>query len=93
MLETTAINNIASALHLVSPADFDLFAEDKGVEYYKYQDNPIGFCEDILGYKYTDDVKAMMISVRDNITTLAKSGNATGKTHSAASIAIWFYKP
>ena len=33
-----------------------------------------------------------MESVRDFPITIAKSGNATGKTHAAARIAIWFYK-
>ena len=79
-------------MSLCNPDSIDIFSEYKGTDYTKYQNDPIGFCEDILGYQYTDDVKKMMLSVRDNITTLAKSGNATGKTHSAASIAIWFYK-
>lgn len=33
-----------------------------------------------------------MESVRDNPVTIAKSANATGKTHAAARIALWFYK-
>ena len=33
-----------------------------------------------------------MESVRDNPVTIAKSGNAVGKSHSAARIATWFYK-
>lgn len=32
-----------------------------------------------------------MESVRDNVVTIAKSANATGKTHGAARVAIWFY--
>ena len=57
-----------------------------------YQDNPVGFGEVVLNEHYTDDVKILMESVRDNTITIAKSANATGKTHSAARIAIWFYK-
>lgn len=34
----------------------------------------------------------MMESVRDNPVTIAKSANATGKSHGAARIAAWFYK-
>lgn len=34
----------------------------------------------------------MMESVRDHPVTIAKSANATGKTHGAARVAIWFYK-
>ena len=33
-----------------------------------------------------------MKSVRDYPITIARSGNAVGKTHAAARIAIWFYK-
>ena len=40
----------------------------------------------------TEEVKTLMESVRDNPVTIAKSANATGKTHAAARIAVWFYK-
>lgn len=33
-----------------------------------------------------------MESVRDNPITIAKSANATGKTHGAARVAVWWYK-
>ncbi len=56
-----------------------------------YQDDPVGFCKDILGETLTDDVIAMMESVRDNQVTVAVSANATGKSHGAARVAIWFY--
>jgi len=58
----------------------------------EYQNDPIGFGETVLNEIYTDDVKILMDSVRDNTITIAKSANATGKTHSAARIAVWFYK-
>ena len=45
-----------------------------------YQADPVGFCESTFGETYTDDVKAMMESVRDNPVTVAKSANATGKS-------------
>jgi len=57
-----------------------------------YQDDPVGFCEDQFGEQYTDDIKTMMLSVRDNVITVAKSANATGKTHGAARVAAWFIK-
>jgi hypothetical protein len=63
-----------------------------GGDFVKYQDDPVGFGEKALGETYTDDVKAMMESVRDNPVTIAKSANATGKTHGAARVAIWWYK-
>ena len=58
----------------------------------EYQNDPVGFGERVLGETYTDDVKRMMKSVRDNPVTIAKSANATGKTHGAARVAVWFFK-
>jgi len=60
--------------------------------YSHYQGDPIGFGEQELGETYTDDVKLMMESVRDNEITIAVSANATGKTHGASRVAVWFYK-
>lgn len=66
----------------------DLKAEN---QYIKYQNDPVGFCTEILGESLTDDVVAMMESVRDNQVTVAISANATGKSHGAARVAVWFY--
>jgi len=63
-----------------------------GEDYSKYQDNPVGFCEEILKETLTDDVKVLMESVRDNPITVAKSANAVGKTHAAGGLAVWAYK-
>lgn len=52
----------------------------------------MGFGEKVLGESFTDEVRALMESVRDNPITIAKSANATGKTHGAARVATWFYK-
>ena len=60
--------------------------------YEKYQDNPIGFIEEVLNESPTADIKEMMLSVRDNVTTIARSANGTGKTWGAARLATWFYK-
>lgn len=60
-------------------------------DYTIYQQDPVGFGENVLGETYTDDVKRMMESVRDNVITVAKSANATGKSHGAARVAAWFY--
>lgn len=57
----------------------------------QYRDDPVGFCENVLGEAYTADVKSIMESVRDRPITQAKSANAVGKTHAAARIAVWFY--
>lgn len=53
-------------------------------------DSAVEFGEELLGEFYTDDVKDLMHSVRDNVATIGKSANATGKSHAAARIALWF---
>lgn len=63
-----------------------------GKEHSQYQDDPIGFGERALKESFTEQVKELMVSVRDNPVTVAISANATGKTHAAARIAVWFYK-
>jgi hypothetical protein len=57
----------------------------------KYQNDPVGYCEDVFGEQYTDDIKKMMESVRDNVVTVVESCNGPGKTHGAASVAGWFF--
>ena len=66
--------------------------EDSSQDYTQYQDDPVGFAEEILSETITPDVKSLMKSVRDYPITIAKSANATGKTHGAARVAAWFYK-
>lgn len=70
--------------------DMDNPAQAKG--FTKYQQDPYAFCTEQLGESYTDDVKKVMESVRDNTTTIVRSANAVGKSHAAARIALWFYK-
>ena len=68
---------------------------DEGEEtssFIEYQDDPVGFAENVLGETLTEDVKTLMESVRDQQVTIAQSANATGKTHAAARIAVWWFK-
>ena len=60
--------------------------------YDQYQNDPVGFCEKELGETLTPDVIKMMESVRDYPITVAVSSNATGKSHGAARVAVWFYQ-
>ena len=60
-------------------------------DFARYQTDPVAFAHDVLGEYFTDDVIRVMQSVRDYPITVARSGNGTGKTHSAARIAAWFY--
>ena len=73
----------------------DSISQDLGTReetFRQYQDNPVGFSEKVLDETLTDDVKVLMESVRDQQVTVAQSANATGKTHAAARIAVWWYK-
>jgi hypothetical protein len=83
------------AKHLVSlfpTEEVEKYLKGQEVGFSQYQDDPVGFGERVLGETYTEDVKRLMESVRDNPITLAKSANAVGKTHAAARIAVWWYK-
>lgn len=59
--------------------------------YSEYEQDPVGFCTTVLGDKFTEDVIEVVESVAENPVTIARSANGTGKTHSAARIAIWFF--
>jgi len=64
----------------------------KQADLYKpYRDDPVRFGTEVLREKYTDDVIKVMESVRDNPITIARSANATGKSHASARICVWFY--
>lgn len=60
-------------------------------EFSLYQDDPVGFGEEVLGESYTDDIVEVMESVRDYPITIVRSANGTGKTHCAARLAFWFF--
>jgi len=56
-----------------------------------WANDPVGFGEKFIGDTYTEPIKKVMKSVVDNKVTIAKSCNASGKTHMAARVALWFY--
>jgi len=64
---------------------------ETGQGFEQFYDDPVGFNEQVPGEIYTDDVKIMMRSVADYEVTIAISANATGKTHGAARVALWFF--
>lgn len=66
--------------------------ESTKTDYTHYANDPVGFGVKELGEDYTDEIKIMMESVRDNEVTIATSANKVGKTHAAARVALWFYK-
>lgn len=57
----------------------------------KYRYDPVGFGQELLGEYYTDDMVKVAESVRDNVITIARSGNGLGKSFCAARIAIWWF--
>ncbi|MCA1596083.1 MAG: hypothetical protein LC772_06630 [Chloroflexi bacterium] len=61
-------------------------------DFTRYQDDPVGFCRDVLGDNLTPNVTAMLESARDNVITEAQAATAVGKTHGMARLAIWAYK-
>jgi len=71
---------------------FDLLDEGGASSFIEYQEDLVEFGEKILGETYTDEVKILMKSVRDNLVTVAQSANAVGKTHAAARVAVHWFK-
>lgn len=70
----------------------DIVCPEAANSHSKYSNDPVGFCETIFKETYTDSIKEMMESVRDNVVTLCRSANGTGKTHGGARVATWFYE-
>jgi hypothetical protein len=66
-------------------------AEKRFAQMRKYELDPVSFGEEVLGETYTQEVQDVMRSVRDNPITIARSANATGKSHGAARMVIWFF--
>lgn len=66
-------------------------AQKRAADLSKYAYDPVGFGEEVLGEWYTDDIRKVMESVRDNPVTLVRSATGVGKTHAAARVCIWFF--
>ncbi|VBB41933.1 conserved hypothetical protein [uncultured Desulfatiglans sp.] len=64
----------------------------QATDFSRYRDDPVGFAQEVLGETLTYDIECLMLSVKDNPVTVARSANATGKTFAAARIAVWFYR-
>ena len=88
----SSVNSMKAGLYdrLLSSIDLEFTTGEE--EFSIYQDDPVGFSEKVLSETLTGDVKVLMESVRDHPVTVAQSANATGKTHAAARIAVWWYK-
>lgn len=73
------IDAIAQSIVGLFPKEDLMGAVERNI-YARYADDPVGFGQDVLGEEYTEDVKLLMESVRDNVVTIARSANATGKS-------------
>ena len=65
---------------------------DAGQDYAAYQDDPVGFAEDVLGVKLTRAQKELLEAVRDYEIVQVKSATGVGKTFVLGVLAIWVYK-
>jgi hypothetical protein len=68
----------------------EINARGQVLDFSVYQNDPLGFGEKVLGYRYAPDIQKIMTSVLENEITIAQSCNGPGKTHSGASLACWF---
>lgn len=56
-----------------------------------YRDDPLRFGREILGLDYWSRQIEILEAVRDHPRVAVKSGHKIGKSHIAATIALWFY--
>lgn len=63
---------------------------DLGSRYGLWQDDPVGFTEDVLRAGTWSGQRQLMVSVRDNIRTAAPATHAPGKTFTCGCLVLWF---
>lgn len=61
-------------------------------KYDVYQNDPVAFGEQELGFRFAPDIQRMLQSIVDHQVTVVRSATGTGKSHGAAVAACWFYK-
>lgn len=57
---------------------------DHGTPYILWQDDPVGFCEDVLGDYLTPQQQALLRSTMDNRRTVVPASHAVGKSRTAS---------
>ena len=70
----------------------DGLVDNKTTQYDRYRNDATGFLRDVLHAKLTPDIKRLAQSVVKYPVTIARSANATGKSFTAARLAVWFHK-
>ncbi|MHB8171226.1 MAG: hypothetical protein ACYDG6_06755 [Thermincolia bacterium] len=64
--------------------------EENKTPFTQYQDNPCGFCKDVLGVELWDKQVEIVESVRDHPTTAVRSCHGIGKSFTAGQVILWF---
>lgn len=91
-LPNVSKKSITGLLKDARSAAATLYSQASTRLYTEYADDPVGFIRTELGDTLTPDLEQIALSMRDYPETVARSGNATGKTFIAARLALWFYK-
>lgn len=77
----------------LTPLDIIAKAEEIANDPYRfrvYADNPVGFCEDVLGVTLWEKQKEILETIAQNRRVAVKSGHGTGKTFVSACCALWW---
>ena len=61
-------------------------------DFSQYQNDPVGFAEEVLGETLTPDVKKMMESVRDHQVTYASKRQCYRENPCCRQGCVWWYK-
>lgn len=92
MLFGSAMERIVEALDSTEESPNLASTDAQTQEYFRlYADDPVHFGRRELREQYAPDVQTMMRSVVQSRITLAQSANATGKTHAAARVIVWWF--
>lgn len=59
--------------------------------YAEYQNDPVGFCRDVLGDSFPPQIDELLESLVGTEVTAGMSSNAFGKSYAGARAALWFF--
>lgn len=90
-MDEATLKRIARELSAGLPSDAKAAWKNEN-KYLSFANDPVGFGKICLKEEYPPKIQELMLSVLENPITIAQSCNGYGKSHSAASIALWFYK-
>ncbi|BBO82475.1 hypothetical protein DSCO28_30410 [Desulfosarcina ovata subsp. sediminis] len=67
------------------------FGGDADTDFKKYQNDPVGFCRDILGDEFPPQIEELLGALVDVEVVTGQSSNAFGKSYAGARAALWFF--